>query len=122
MREDWPAWAREAWRSMTNETRERARAVITRLVESYDGVLVGPGPLIRELVDDGEMGHRSTMDTIGQLVEADLLEARPAAEGAVLWVPEELMSRPGPAGRDRPRVRFAATRHRNGTSPPRPPA
>lgn len=113
MREHWPGWAREAWRNLSGEQRERARAVWTTLAEAYGGVLVGPGPLVRHLVDAGQMGHRSTMDTIARLVGEDLLHARRAAEGLVLWVPDELMVDTDEA-RDRPRARFAATRDANG--------
>lgn len=115
MREDWPRWARRAWQRLTETERERGRAVWTRLAEAYDGVLVGPGPLVRDLVDAGDMGHRSTLDTIARLAGEDLVEVRQAAEGAVLWIPEELMPPPDAEARTRPR--FAATARSNGERP-----
>jgi hypothetical protein len=88
------------------------------LAEAYDGVLVGPARLVRDLVDDGAIGHRSTIEAIGHLLQADLLCVRQAAEGAVLWVPGELMPDPDPSSRPQPR--FAAAQHRNGRTPPTP--
>lgn len=118
MREGWPAWARDEWRSMSLERRERARTVWSVLAGAFEGALVGPGPLVRHLVDEGRMGHRSTIETLGLLVERGLVHARPAAEGTILWIPEPLM--PNDEGRGsqrRPRPRFASTRRANGARP-----
>lgn len=101
---------------MSETEQERGRAVWTRLAEAYDGVLVGPGPLVRDLVDEGEMGHRSTLDTIARLAGEDLVQVRQASEGAVLWIPEELM-RDAPGSGPRPQPRFAATARSNGRRP-----
>jgi len=115
MRDGWPAWAQDAWRSMSLEERERARTVWSVLAGAFEGALVGPGPLVRHLVDEGRMGHRSTMETLGLLVEHGLVHTRPAAEGTIVWIPEALMPTED-QGRGRPRPRFAATRRSNGSA------
>lgn len=100
---------------MPQHSREQARTVWRRVAEGFDGVLVGPGPLVRELVDEGSMGHRSTLETIGRLSQADLLHVRQAAEGLVLWIPEPLMGDDGEDPRPGPGPRLSAARARNGS-------
>lgn len=98
---------------MTLDQRDRARCVLEALTGAFEGALVGPGPLVRHLVDEGRMGHRSTLETVGLLVEHGLVHARPAAEGTILWIPEALMPETDGPGIGRPR--FAATPRSNGT-------
>lgn len=114
MQDDWPSWARDAWRCLSPRQADNARTVWTTLVREFDGVLVGPAALIRHLVDQGRLGHRSTMETIALLVDEDLLEARQAAEGTVLWVPEQLMPETDPLD-PRPSPRFLSSPRTNGS-------
>lgn len=117
MIEAWPDWARCAWRLLTSRQTSRARTVWTTLVREYDGVVVGPAALVRHLVDRGRLGHRSTLETIALLVDRELVHARNAAEGTVLWVPEELMPEDA-SSRPRPepgRPTFVATPYANGS-------
>lgn len=120
MREDWPPWAREAWRRFTVERRDRARRVWTTLAEAFGGVLVGPGPLVRLLVDEGTMGHRSTLETISLLAGEGLIHVRNAAEGPVLWIPESLMPEARETTVER-RPRFLTPPASNGSCPTAPP-
>lgn len=116
MREDWPPWAREAWRCFTVEQRDRARRVWTTLAEAFGGVLVGPGPMVRLLVDEGTMGHRSTLETISLLAGEGLVHVRNAAEGPVLWIPDPLMPEASETPTE-PRPRFLAAPASNGAHP-----
>lgn len=115
MDEGWPEWAQDAWRSLSPAQRKRAQRVWTTIARGFGGVLVGPGPLVRHLVDDAEMGHRSTLETLGVLVERDLLEARRAAEATVLWVPSDLMPEETSERNGPRRPRFLSTPRANGS-------
>lgn len=116
MQDGWPAWAQRAWRSLTPSQAARARTVWTVLARQFDGVLVRPAALVRYLVDEQEMGHRSTLETIALLVQEGLVQARTAAEGTVLWIPEGLMPDDVPAPRSDPtRPSFLVTDRSNGT-------
>jgi len=120
MRDDWPAWARSAWRTIPEPHRSAHETVLETLVDGFDGVVVSPAPLVRRLVDQARLGHRSTLEAIGRLVAKGLLHARTADDATVLWVPAELMpddDRDPPASL---RPRFAAGRLANGTPPDTP--
>lgn len=116
MRDDWPDWAQEAWQTFTPQTRDQARIVWRTLAETFEGVLVGPGPLVRHLVDEARLGHRSTLETIARLVQEDLVHVRQAAEGPILWIPRALMPEASTRAHPSPRrPRFLATSRSNGT-------
>jgi hypothetical protein len=80
-----------AWDGMDEPLRSNTETALRAIVDRFDGVLVGVAPLLRHLIAQDAMGHRSTLEALAALVACDLLDERPADERPVFWVPDRLV-------------------------------
>lgn len=107
------AYRDPAWETIDDRRSAHAQRALETVCERFGGVLVGPGPLVRSLVDEGRMGHRSVLEALNVLVAHGLLYHRRSRDQTVFWVPNRLVQQPTP-GRSR---RHHPGPRRNGSSP-----
>lgn len=97
-----------AWDSMPDKLEANAKRALETIVHDHNGVLVGPAPLTRRMIEDEVMGHQSTMESLAALTAHGLLHARQTDETPVFWVPERLIATRTNPRRDRARASLHA--------------
>lgn len=83
-----------AWEDMPDRIETNARRVLETIVDRYHGVLVGPSPLARAMIEDEVMGHQSTLEALAALTAHGLIETRTHDDQPVFWVPNRLLAIP----------------------------
>lgn len=87
--------------ALPEDRRRAAKTTLEIFCTELAGVSIGPQRLVRTLVDERLMGHRSALEAVFDLTRFGLIEAREANGHQVLWVPSAVLDEHAkqPAGR-----------------------
>ncbi len=102
--------------ALPEDRRRAAQTTLEIFCTELAGVSIGPQRLVRTLVDERLMGHRSALEAVLDLTRFGLIEARETGGHQVLWAPSAVLDEHAnkPAGSTSRRGRSAPRRSPKG--------